>query len=280
VSRRRIQLARFAYLLLLVAVPLLRSCEGEIPPLSGHGTVGGWPYYGGNSRAQRYSPLDDIGPTNVAYLEEAWRYRSGDMDPETGRERWVFDPEVDLSDYYVVTCRGVSFDEWPELGGQRCAKRIFLATLDVRLIALDADMGRRCQGFGNQGEVDLTEGMGVIEPGEYSFTSPAAVADHRLIIGALVLDNRRTNANSGVVRAIDGKTGEILWAFNSVGGVDCRRFADRQEALGSSSGNNAGYFTRSVRLAETGCPERGGLAHYWFGVDIHWRGERFVHTRL
>ena len=74
------------------------------------------------------------------------------LDPETGRERWRYDPGVDASRFYIVNCRGVS--TWldsaaPE--GASCRRRILVGTLDARLIALDAATGAPCADFGAGG---------------------------------------------------------------------------------------------------------------------------------
>ena len=82
------------------------------------------------------------------------------LDPETGTERWVYDPGVDRSRFYaLVTSRGVS--TWLDPGrsaGQACRRRIFVATIDARLIALDAERGTPCGDFGRDGTVELKDG--------------------------------------------------------------------------------------------------------------------------
>ena len=87
-----------------------------------------------------------------------------------------------------------------------CSLRIFLGTLDARLIALDAATGRPCQDFGEGGAVNLREGVGDAQPGEYGVTSAPLVLGDRVVTGAMVLDNRRTDAPGGVVRAFDART--------------------------------------------------------------------------
>jgi glucose dehydrogenase len=94
--------------------------------------------------------------------------------------------------------------------------RIFTGTLDARLIALDAETGAPCADFGSGGTVDLREGIGDTKPGEYGMTSPPAVLGDRVITGALVLDNRRTDSPGGVVRAWDARTGARVWAWDPV----------------------------------------------------------------
>jgi quinoprotein glucose dehydrogenase len=224
-----------------------------------------WVDYGGDRGGLRYSPLADITPENVDRLEVAWVHHSGDvssggsgeegsvrattayeltpilvegtlygcspfnrvfaLDPETGEERWVFDPEIDLSVGYAnqLICRGVSAWRDPERAiAAECGLRIFTATNDARLIALDAATGLPCPDFGPARAdgtvgIDLTEGVGERRwPGEYQSTSPPAILGDRVIVGSAVSDNGRTDAPSGVVRAYDARNGKLLWAWDPV----------------------------------------------------------------
>ncbi|MCA9501797.1 MAG: pyrroloquinoline quinone-dependent dehydrogenase [Myxococcota bacterium] len=139
------------------------------------------------------------------------------LDAETGEEEWTFDPKVSLDGMYLLNCRGVS--AWTDSrarAGEACQTRIFTGTIDARLIALDARTGEPCPGFGRDGTVDLTEGVGDPKPGEYGVTSPPVVLGDRVITGAMVLDNRRVDAPSGVVRAYSARTGRRLWAWEAL----------------------------------------------------------------
>ena len=139
------------------------------------------------------------------------------LDAETGAERWKYDPEVSLEGQYLLNCRGVS--AWTDARAQPgalCSTRIFTGTIDARLIALDAETGRLCPDFGDGGTVDLTEGLGEVGPGEYGVTSPPVVLGDRIVTGSMVLDNRRVDAPSGVVRAYSARTGKRLWAWNAL----------------------------------------------------------------
>src|SRR4029453_16072771 len=71
-------------------------------------------------------------------------------------------------------------------------------------------------GFGPGGTVDLREGIGDIAPGECGVTSAPVVLGNRVITGALVLDNRRTDSPGGVVRAWDARSGKRVWAWDPV----------------------------------------------------------------
>jgi len=139
------------------------------------------------------------------------------LDAESGEERWKFDPGVDTEGLYLLNCRGVS--AWKDSRARRdelCSTRIFTGTIDGRLIALDAKTGRPCPEFGEGGTVDLTEGIGDVQPGEYGVTSPPVVLGDRIVTGSMVLDNRRVDAPSGVVRAYSARSGKRLWAWNAL----------------------------------------------------------------
>ncbi|HZH42181.1 MAG TPA: pyrroloquinoline quinone-dependent dehydrogenase [Gemmatimonadales bacterium] len=200
-----------------------------------------WPAYGHDAGGSRFSPLTQIDSTNVQKLKLAWVYRTGDLmhmysrfeatpilaggvlyvstplgrvsalDPATGAERWSYDARVDLTrDYGDFANRGVSY--WKDANGAR----VFLATVDARLIALDAATGKPVQSFGDSGTVDLVKGIGnpPAYPGEYEVTSPPAVIGDLLVVGSSISDNVRANAPSGVVRAYDARTGALRWSFD------------------------------------------------------------------
>ncbi|MDQ3652944.1 MAG: pyrroloquinoline quinone-dependent dehydrogenase [Acidobacteriota bacterium] len=211
-----------------------------------------WPAYGGDSEGSRYSPLDHINRDNVKNLKVAWTYRTGDinikgrsaskaafeatpilvegtlylstpfsrviaLDPETGNERWVYDPKVDSSiNYSEVTSRGVStwLDEKLK-PGSACRRRIFIATLDARLIALDAATGTLCRDFGQDGQADLTRDVR-LEVGQYQVTSPPAVIGDLIVVGSSMGDNRGVEVERGVVRAYDARTGKLRWHWDPI----------------------------------------------------------------
>jgi len=165
----------------------------------------GWAFYGGDQGGERYSAARQVTPANVANLSIAWTYSTRDMatkgdamqrasfentpiladgrlyvcspfnevsaiDPGTGKEIWRFDPNVDSRILYPndYVCRGVAFFRVPNASGV-CASRLYLATIDRRLIALDAATGKRCAGFGDRGTVTIAvEAMPGAPPSAYS----------------------------------------------------------------------------------------------------------------
>ncbi|GCC47871.1 hypothetical protein chiPu_0031900, partial [Chiloscyllium punctatum] len=92
------------------------------------------------------------------------------LDARTGTERWRYDPKlVHNKTFQHMTCRGVSYHETAQgavdSGGSpapaECPRRIFLPVNDGRMIALDADSGKLCDGFADHGILDLQQGMGI-----------------------------------------------------------------------------------------------------------------------
>ncbi|MFB9866945.1 glucose/quinate/shikimate family membrane-bound PQQ-dependent dehydrogenase [Vreelandella sulfidaeris] len=96
-----------------------------------------------------------------------------------------------------------------------CPRRLYLPTADARLIALNADTGERCTTFGENGEVDLTNNIGGFDPGGYYSTSPATVTENLVILGGHVTDNSSIDEPSGVIRAFDVHSGELVWNWDS-----------------------------------------------------------------
>ncbi|MBB3048574.1 quinoprotein glucose dehydrogenase [Litorivivens lipolytica] len=219
------------------------------PTINFSGPIADWPAVGQNNSGQRYSALNQIDRDNVAQLKPAWTYHLKDyssggeshgatalqltplvvngamyvctpynrvisLDPENGTENWVHDPQVDLTGVYTPACRGVSY--WQGDGAEQCDRRIYVGTLDARLIALDADTGKPCTNFGEQGAVDLTTGLGKVNTAEYYLTSPPLVLGDKVITGAFVQDGQRVDAPSGAIRAFDAVSGELLWAWDPV----------------------------------------------------------------
>ncbi|MGH9450895.1 MAG: pyrroloquinoline quinone-dependent dehydrogenase [Terriglobia bacterium] len=203
----------------------------------------------------RFSPLTEINKNNVASLKIAWVFHTGDisrgengrqkssfestpimvdgtlyvstpfsrviaLDPATGKERWGYDPHLDLSAGYAdgLINRGVSTWLDPTRAvGQPCHRRIFIGTIDARLIALDASTGKPCADFGKDGQVNLTAGFTRISrKGQYEETSPPAVIDNLVITGSGISDNDKVDMASGVVRAWDARTGALRWRWNPI----------------------------------------------------------------
>ncbi|KAA8672456.1 membrane-bound PQQ-dependent dehydrogenase, glucose/quinate/shikimate family [Pantoea dispersa] len=145
------------------------------------------------------------------------------LDPQSGAVKWKYTPAKDRS--YLQqhqTCRGVSYYAGAPAAAQdtaatpaMCRKRIFNATTDARLIALDADSGKPCADFGNNGVVDLHANMGEVRPHALMQTAAPLVAGNLVIVGGSVMDNGFNSGNpSGVIRAYDVQSGRLVWNFD------------------------------------------------------------------
>jgi quinoprotein glucose dehydrogenase len=240
---RRIRLALAA---LFAALPAAAAAQ-----------VADWPFTEGAPGGGRYSPLQDINRENVARLEVAWTYRHGDfwegrfplrvnrgsafestpivvdgrlifttprnrviaLDPETGRELWSFDPQLERGRAYANMWinRGVAWWREPGGGSATCERRVFLATLDARLIALDAASGKPCAGFGAGGSVDLRAGIAPLyDDWEYNVTSPGTVVGDVIVVGSSIADTLRPDSPPGDVRAFDVRSGALRWSFHTI----------------------------------------------------------------
>lgn len=155
------------------------------------------------------------------------------LDPARGTERWVFDPKARIGGYATpedpegvgspgfANCRGVSF--WEDRTAPRgvvCRYRIFLATHDLQLVALDAPSGRLCANFGTAGRVAIEPTVLNAQPpavkGEVKFSGPPTVINDVVALGTSVRDFNRANAPNGSVRAYDARTGAPRWTFDPV----------------------------------------------------------------
>jgi quinoprotein glucose dehydrogenase len=223
-----------------VALGLLAACHAPFPaaPVA----EGDWPAYGRDALGTRHSPLTQVSPDNVARLERAWTYHTGEplpsadrkrslevtplvaggvmyiatplgkviaLDPVTGAEKWKYDARVDVATRFGdFTSRGVSL--WRD--------RVLYATTDGRLIALDRQSGRPVTTFGRGGTVDLRTTLrnAPFELAEYEVTSPPAAVNDVIVVGSGVADNNRTDAASGEIRGYDAATGALRWTWDPV----------------------------------------------------------------
>ncbi|WP_082675540.1 membrane-bound PQQ-dependent dehydrogenase, glucose/quinate/shikimate family [Aureimonas ureilytica] len=97
-----------------------------------------------------------------------------------------------------------------------CDAKLFMPTADARLIALDPETGHVCSNFGGgDGQIDLWTNMPNVNPGSYYSTSPPIVMNNLVVVGGTVLDNVSTAEASGVIRAFDISTGQLVWNWDS-----------------------------------------------------------------
>ncbi len=144
------------------------------------------------------------------------------LDPGTGRERWVFDPQVKLEPDGQYKCRGIAV--WHDAGVSQdaaCAWRVFNNTSDRRLFAIDARTGRRCAGFGSDGEVDVNPIIRATPPtddlrGIRLWAAPTVVGDIVAVASTVDAKGNRARAPSGAIRGFDVRTGALRWTFDPV----------------------------------------------------------------
>ena len=214
---------------------------------------GGWPYYGNDAGGSRYSPLTQIDATNLDRLEIAWQFRTGELgqnarqghrltfqatpvlwggklylstafgeaiavDATTGEEIWRFNSEVprDMG-FGEVASRGVTiWEDGLADPSSDCAARVFMGNILGRLYALDARTGLRCEDFGEKGMVDMRQGARSRNEGNYTITSPPALAGDRLIVGSAIGDNSAVDLARGIVRALDVRSGDLHWTWDPI----------------------------------------------------------------
>jgi quinoprotein glucose dehydrogenase len=191
-----------------------------------------WTTNGGDGNA-RYSPLTQIDRTNVAGLTPAWTYDSHDafpgsemqsnpivvdgllyvttptlkvvaLDAATGRDVWTFDPSGGSASRSRFRHRGVVVAQ----------DRVFVSYRNF-LWALDRKTGRPIPSFGNQGRIDLRDGLG--QPAErlsVSASTPGVVFEDLLIMGSTVPET--LPGSPGDIRAFDIHTGAQRWSFHTI----------------------------------------------------------------
>lgn len=198
------------------ALAPVANAEVQIPE-------GDWWTINRDFAATRYSPLDDINPSNVASLGEAWSYplrgyntavplvvggimyfpagnRVIALDADTGEEIWVHTEERDPErPRDTISGRGVGY--WP--GDEQNAPRIIVMA-GSRMLALDAASGALVQSFGEGGYASVGVPYG----------GTPSIYDNVAVIGAATLEN--PVGVPGNPRAFDVRTGEKLWEFQTV----------------------------------------------------------------
>ena len=212
----------------------------------------GWPTYGGDPGGLRFSRSSQITRRNLNKLHPVWTFHTHAVDTDdsraqmpsfettpvlsgntlylttpfdvvfaldalTGLERWHHDPVLSpLAPAGIVTSRGVAL--WPlnsdaDPKAPACSQRVFIGTLDARLLALDAATGQVCAAFGNNGSVDLSFGVHFQNIGYYGMTSPPTVIGNVVVVGSTVGDNQQVDSESGLVRGYDAISGKLLWTW-------------------------------------------------------------------
>ncbi|OFE11853.1 glucose dehydrogenase [Pseudohongiella acticola] len=212
-----------------------------------------WRFYGSDAASSKYVPLAQINAGNVSELEIAWQWDTPDnaifaqddrasageykstpimvngtlyvstslgqvaaVDAVSGDQRWVFDTgswQRGRHPNFNNNHRGVS---WWDDGDDG---RIFMAANDGLLWSLNARTGQPDADFGDDGVVDLKQGLGrETRIGQYGSISPPIVINNTVVVGSSINDVPlfKTQLPPGHVRGFDAGTGEQRWIFHTI----------------------------------------------------------------
>lgn len=179
-----------------------------------------WPTYGGDYSNARYSPLSSINTTNVATLVPRWTYQTGvvasfentpivvdgtmyvttpynhaiALDARTGKKKWEYVHKLTGDEIFCCgpNNRGVAVYQ----------DKVFMATLDARLVALNAADGKVAW------DVEIADPMA-----GYSETmAPLATPDGKVLIGT----SGAEYGIRGFLKAYDAATGKLLWTWYTI----------------------------------------------------------------
>ncbi len=219
----------------VLVVLLVGACQQ--PP---HPDQYDWDHYQGDPGSNQYSPLRQINRDNIHGLEVAWVYNTGDVDTlnrsqiqcnpliidgilygtspklklfalhaATGEPIWEFDPfENQYDQYGMGVNRGLAW--WTD--GEH--QRLYYGA-GPHVYSIDAKSGRPDPAFGEGGRVSLNVGLGERAEGLFiSSNTPGVVYKDLLIIGSRV--SEAMGAAPGHVRALNVRTGELVWTFHTI----------------------------------------------------------------
>jgi quinoprotein glucose dehydrogenase len=212
---------------LLALLPLLLAAASSAQT----GKNADWTAIGGTPQNLHYSPLRQINRSNVSRLQVAWKFDTGEpgglettplvidgvlygitpsqkiiaLDAATGKLLWKFDSSVKGTG----PDRGLSY--WKGSGHER---RLFVGIANF-VYALDPATGKVIPGFGQNGRVDLREGLGRDpEHQSISLSTPGVVYKDLLIVGGRLPET--APAPPGDIRAFDVRTGAQRWIFHTI----------------------------------------------------------------
>ena len=212
-----------------------------------------WPAYGGNAAGNRYSTLTQVNTQTVKNLQLAWTYDTGEnndstkrgmdiqcqpivvdgvlygttprhklfaVDAATGRQRWTFDPFANPDKQpRFHPLRGITY--WSSGSRSDGSDKRILYSSGASLYAVNAQTGELIKSFGQNGEVDLHEGLGDAktlghEVSNLSIrnTTPGVIYQDLIIVGSSM--NEGGDAPPGHIRAFNVRTGKLAWTFHTI----------------------------------------------------------------
>lgn len=215
----------------IIVAASLASCiaiDSQRPTASPQ-TKADWPIYGGGANGDRFSPLTQIDPSNVAKLQQVWQIdgEAGGLqttplvidgvlfgytttqqvfaaDAATGKPIWTFDSGV----VGRQPARGLTY--WAESGERR-----LFAGVTNKLYALDPASGQPITSFGDNGAIDLRKDLGNnYEKNTVALTSPGVIYKDMIIVGFRTSEMKP--AAPGWIRAYDVRTGKLRWVFHTI----------------------------------------------------------------
>ncbi|HZD90054.1 MAG TPA: PQQ-binding-like beta-propeller repeat protein [Pseudolabrys sp.] len=235
-------------------------------PIVGTTHYSGWYTFNGDLKDQKYSKADQITPQNVGKLTKAWETHTGDMSdgsggkpksdwsatplfvnntvyvstpfyrifalaPDTGKVKWVYDTHAVLKAETQpdLKTRGVAY--WQAAkpqAGKPCQKIVYIGTMGAKLHAVDADTGKTCQGFADNGVLDLNKWNKTNDKWPLSILQPPTVYKDTLFIGWAGKDWADSEAPPGRVFAVNAQTGKLKWTFDALP-------AQQKKATGTSN---------------------------------------------
>jgi len=215
-----------------------------------------WYTFTGQLNAQKYATADQITPDNVGKLGVAWQVHTGDvsdgknpngprasdwgatplfvndtlyvstvfdrifaLEPDTGKVKWSFDTKVPLVDPTQGELKNRGLSYWQAASpaaGQPCQKIVYLGTPDGKLFAVDADSGKACTGFGQNGVLDVNQWNTVNNKWPLSILQPPTVYKNQLFVGWAGQDWTQAVQPPGSLFAIDAQTGKLNWKFDAI----------------------------------------------------------------
>jgi quinoprotein glucose dehydrogenase len=211
-----------------------------------------WSVYASTNKSTKFSAVDQVNASNFKDLRVAWVWQSIDqplLDADSTLRTWKNESTPLKIGKVLYTSTSLSqvaaIDAWsgktiwqynpetykhghpPNMGFlnrglaywvKGTDKRLYIATGDGYLIAINASTGKPVKSFGEDGKIDLTKGLRrTIERQDYGVTSPPIICNNTIIVGSNVSDNPRKEAMPpGDVRGFNVQTGKLLWIFESV----------------------------------------------------------------
>lgn len=266
----------------------------------------GWTSYGGDPGNSQYSPLNQIDRSNIGELRLAWQFRTGAvrnnpelkrfidfqatpillpaeagghlalcdpfgkvfaLDPETGTERWSWDPEIDKTPYAGrFKCKGVAY--WRDgraQGDAACTHRLYMPTADKRLFAIDARDGKLCTGFGDKGMVNFEPLLAALQPADGTIgtqlITPAAVVRDTVVVSTTSNKFRSASSVNGAIRGFDARSGALKWTWDPL----VREARDGIEPTPANVGGGNNWVPMSVDNARdlVFIPTASPAPNYW-----------------